>query len=91
MKKVFLFSFGILALSLAATAQDANGARPKKATATTTTTAEKPATQTTQAVEVVAVPEVDQYGNKKGTPEFEEAKKAEKMTLEEKKKATIVQ
>lgn len=86
MKKVFLFAFGLLTLSFGASAQNANGAKPKKTS--TVTPAEKPASESTEAATILSA-DVDPQGNKKGTPEFEEARKAERMSAEEKKKSTV--
>lgn len=74
-----------MTLSFAASAQNANGAKPKKTS--TVTTAEKPASGNTPEATLTA--DVDPQGNKKGTPEYEEARKAERMNAEEKKKSTL--
>lgn len=69
---------GLVSLSLASNAQDPNGARPKKATQ------EKSAKTTTKADKTEKAEEVDQYGNKKGTPAYEEQRKADRMNAERK-------
>jgi hypothetical protein len=80
MKKVFLFALGFMTVSLVSNAQD-NGARPKPA--------QKSSTSNSQLVkekakaETEASVEMDNEGNKKGTPEYEEARKAERMRAEE--------
>ncbi|HCF63166.1 MAG TPA: hypothetical protein PLE75_09695 [Ferruginibacter sp.] len=84
MKKTLLITVGFMAIAAGASAQKANGSRAQQSTTTTTVvTAEK---ATTVAAESEDNLEVDKYGNRRGTPEFEEARKAEKLRLEEKKK-----
>lgn len=83
MKKTILITVGFMAFAATASAQKATGSRAQQSGTTTTVNAEKSATLAVESEENI---EVDKYGNKKGTPEFEEARKAEKMRIEEKKK-----